>query len=200
MYAAFALALLTQACQENKPRNYNKSDSKDIHSNDTTSVTDTAGITFLQKAYSASLLDTKIALLIKTKSVDNGLKETGNKILLDHKRIVRQLEKTIDSIRIAVDTSMSAEQSEQLEGLNRTKGVEFDKRVLSQLLIGHKEILSILSSSEKNITTPVILQECKSLFRELSLHYEMLQKINKRIKASVDPGIITNEIEKQPLK
>lgn len=191
-------ALLCVACQQKKAKNYNTSDA--ASSPEIKPMVDTIGEKFIKDAYQSALYQNKLSEIAITKSSDRELKNLSEACRGDDYKIALSIAKTADSLKIITDTILSKKQVDAISELNNKTGVEFDKAYVKYMLRGYQGSLSDnLQYANKSLSSSI-----KSVFVEIGpvwrQNYERFRKINKKIKASVDPGAITEGMETMPLK
>ncbi len=194
-------AVIMTSCSNNNSAG-NDGDSSSL-SSDTTSMSANsvdASAGFVKTVLNGGLLEIEMAKLGERQSSDASLKSASTMMIKDHMTLAEKIKAYAEENNISSSDSLDHEQLAKLDDLQKKKGVDFDKSYLGDMLKMHRKDIDAFQDFSKNTADSALKSIVDKGLPTIMGHYEMLRKINKEVKATVDPGAITNGMETMPLK
>lgn len=159
-----------------------------------------ASTEFAAKAATSVLFETELGKLARNQGLNKLVKDFGSLMINDHSKSTEELQAIAGRKGITLPSALTDEQTKDLEDLKGKKGVEFDKSYVKKMLQVHRsDIAEFKNAAKEDIDADLKDFASKSL-PVIKAHYDSLRSINKVIKATVDPGEITDGVETLPLR
>ena len=198
-----AAAMLAAGCGNSQQGTSGGSDTSSAVADSTAGgggVVSAASNEFAAKAATSGLFETELGKLARDQGLNKLVKDFGSLMINDHSKSTEELQSLAGRKGITLPSALTDEQTKDLEDLKGKKGVEFDKSYVKKMLQVHRsDIADFKDAAKEDIDADLKDFASKSL-PVLKAHYDSLRSINKIIKATVDPGEITDGVETLPLR
>lgn len=199
MMAIVTVAVALAACSENRG-DANSTDTTSVMSDTSSGALPRSDVAFAATALRNGRFEIEKARLAEQQATDASLKAASSMIIKDHMLLSEKIKSYAEEHNMLSSDSLDAEHLKELEYLQKKTGVNFDKSYLKDMLKAHRSYISDFKKYSEGAADSVLKKIAMEAIPVMKGHYEVLRKINKEVKASVDPGAITDGMEVMPLK
>lgn len=169
-----------------------------INADSTAASVDTDVSDFAGKAAIGGMLEVELGKLAQAQGMNNRVKAFGKMMVDDHTKAGEELRTLAAKKNISVPASLPEDQLKEVADLKGKSGVDFDKSYIKKMLRDHRHDIGEFDKMAKEGSDPEMKEYAAKTLPVLKMHLDSAKAINKEVKASVDPGDITDGIEVYP--
>lgn len=127
---------------------------------------------FLVNAASGSMMEVQLGRLAQSNSMNKRVKAFGAMMIKDHEAEGRKL-KTLASVKsIILPDSVSNRQQNEIDGLKKKKGIDFDKAYIFLMVNDHKDDINEFEKEAKKAIDPQVMTFINSSLEILRKHLD----------------------------
>ena len=153
---------------------------------------------FLSEAVSGGLMEVELGKLAQQKAVEARVKTFGGMMIRDHTDAGEELKSLAASKNIVVPETLVAKHQKQIDDLTKKNGVGFDKAYIKMMLKDHKDDIKKFEAAAKNSEDADLKALAAKILPVLRMHLDSAKAINRKVRASLDAGDITDGMETFP--
>jgi putative membrane protein len=132
---------------------------------------------FTMKAATGGMLEVQLGQIAQTKAVDPRIRDFGSMMLKDHSAANDELKRLADSKHITIPGTLSADDMNKINDLNKKTGKDFDKAYMSMMLDDHKKDIKEFEKAGTSISDPDIKNFAMKTLPTLQKHLDSAKAI-----------------------
>ncbi len=135
---------------------------------------------FIQKASAAGLAEVNMAKMALQNATTPAVKEFAQRMLNDHTKANRELNRIADANRMTPAANMDAAHQEMSREMSAMTGENFDRRYVRGQLKDHEAAVALFQAEAKNGKNPQLKEFAVQTLPTLREHQEMVRKLASR--------------------
>ena len=191
-------AILAAACNNSSNSGSGNTDTSATATESAGTLQDDDLIEFVHEAAKGGMLEVELGKLAETQALNKRVKAFGAMMVKDHTQAGDELKALAATKNITVPSTLTEDQLHHLDELRKKKGVEFDKDYMKMMANDHRDDIEEFEKMANRGTDPEFKAFAAKTLPVLKAHLDSVKSINKEVKASVDPGEITDGVEVHP--
>lgn len=192
------LSLTVISCTNSGPNSQSHADTSASSSTSARPAPDVEA--FVTKAITGGMLEVELGKLAQDKALNKRVKAFGKMMVTDHSKAGEELKALAAKKNISLPGSLTDEQTKEVNQLEEKSGVDFDKSYLKKMLADHRQDIKEFQDQAKKGTDDELKAFAAKMLDVLKTHFDSARSVNKEVKATVDPGDITDGISTLPLR
>ncbi len=132
---------------------------------------------FVQKASAAGLAEVNVAKLALQHATRDDVKQFAKRIIDDHTKANRELNRIADAKRFTPAVSMDRAHEAMATRMSRMTGADFDREYVRSLVKDHEQAVALFEAESKNGRDPQLKEFATKTLPALREHLEMAQKL-----------------------
>ncbi len=135
---------------------------------------------FIQKASAAGLAEVNMAKMALQNATTPAVKEFAQRMLNDHTKANRELNRIADANRMTPAANMDAAHQEMSREMSAMTGENFDRRYVRGQVKDHDAAVALFQAEAKNGKNPQLKEFAAQTLPTLREHQEMVRKLASR--------------------
>jgi putative membrane protein len=192
-FLLFAGMSLTQACNNStsnkdsvdsaKDMNSDKDTSSMSNNNDSMSTASSMPVDkdvsdFAVEAAAGGMMEVQLGQIAQSKAMNPRVKDFGSMMVQDHSAANDELKRMAQAKNITLPASISKDQQDDIDDLNKKTGKDFDKAYMSMMLDDHKKDIKKFEKAGSDLKDPDIKSFAMKTLPTLQKHLDSAKAIS----------------------
>jgi putative membrane protein len=153
-----------------------------MNSNDTSSAITSGPVgkdvaDFTMKAATGGMMEVQLGQIAQTKAMDPRVKAFGSMMVQDHSAANDELKRLADAKHINLPGTLSADEQDKIDDLNKKTGKDFDKAYMHMMLDDHKKDIREFEKAGNDLTDPDLKNFAMKTLPALQKHLDSAKAI-----------------------
>jgi len=152
---------------------------------------------FSAEAASAGLMEVELGQLAQQNGSSQRVKDFGALMVKDHGKANEELKQLAAAKNIQLPSAPLEKHQKHIDKLKDKKGVDFDKDYIKMMVDDHEEDIKKFQDAANDVSDTDLKAFAAKTLPVLQTHLDSAKAISKSIKGSVDPGVVTEGMQRQ---
>ncbi len=145
----------------------------------TTAISDTAVLNFVQKAMSGSMMEIELGNMAATNATNNRVKNFGSMMVADHTQASNELRQLVGNNSAQISNAMLPEHRQHIDMMNSKKGSSFDKAYMDMMVKDHQEDIKQFEKASGSLGAQPFKDFASKTLPVLRKHLDSAQAVRK---------------------
>ena len=153
-----------------------------MNATDTSKATvDQNAVNFAKDAATGGMMEVQLGKIAQDKAASKAVKDFGKMIVEDHTSLNNELKDIASKKNIDLPTSVTTDQQQTIDKLNKETGSKFDKDYISTMVEDHKTDIGNFKKAADNISDADLKDFITKALPTLQKHLDKAEEIKKKM-------------------